>query len=290
MGQEAQMITHMFWAYGSFNKLEMLCARSFLMLGYDLHIWTYGDMSDAPSGAIIRDAREIIPESSLFLNRRGSYAGFSDWFRYAVICKHGGLYVDADVFALIRAEHLPKKKFLVTERVVGNKTVKINGNCIFNPQPTDGDVLDLALAYSSRFRKTDIDWCEIGPDLLTAIVGIYPNHKYDINDPDFANPINWWDCPSALMSSNFRLGSNVAFIHLYSAMWKGVDRNSTYPKGSLMQLLEDLLLRRDFDFRKIVRERFLQETKYAQASNKPRRNEVCPCGSGRKFKKCCGSL
>lgn len=36
-------------------------------------------------------------------------------------------------------------------------------------------------------------------------------------------------------------------------------------------------------------EKLLNPTKPAQSTKKVGRNDPCPCGSGKKFKKCCGS-
>ena len=58
--------THMFWAYGNFSNVEKLCANSFVKNGYQLNIWTYGDISNAPAGAVVRDARDVIPKITIF--------------------------------------------------------------------------------------------------------------------------------------------------------------------------------------------------------------------------------
>ena len=50
----------MFWAYGPFSQMETLCATSFVKLGYQLIIWTYGDLPNAPKGAEVRHAGEIV--------------------------------------------------------------------------------------------------------------------------------------------------------------------------------------------------------------------------------------
>jgi Glycosyltransferase sugar-binding region containing DXD motif len=231
--------THMFWAYGNVSNLEILCMNSFLNLGYDLSLWTYGDISNAPKGTKIRDARDIMPEENVFLNGFGSYASFSDLFRYATLCKHGGLWADTDVIALIRPEHLPQYKFLVTQRSYNGNDFLLNNNVIFNPTPSKGDVIELALAYSSAFPKAHIGWPEIGPNLLMAIVSIYPSHGFKIMAPDFANPVDWWECPHPFLATNFKFKNRYAFIHLYNEMWRrnNVDKNAEFPGGSLLDLI-----------------------------------------------------
>lgn len=240
---------HMFWAYGDLSRLETLCARSFVAQGWDLTIWTYGGVQNAPAGAAVRDARDVLPESRVFLNSRGSYAGFSDYFRYAVLNRFGGLYTDTDVIALRPPSAMPQGPFMVTERTQGQQgqagPLGINGNVLSNPQPHAGNVIDLALAYTHRFPKSDVIWSEIGPALLTAIVSIYPKHGFQIMPPEFANPVDWWRCPSALMSPGESLPESSAFLHLYNEMWRraGIDKNDVeFPKGSIMHALASTYL------------------------------------------------
>ncbi|HKQ30138.1 MAG TPA: glycosyltransferase, partial [Burkholderiales bacterium] len=146
---------HMLWVKGPITALEYNCISSFANRGYRVYLWTYGGVNNAPSGIDIRDARDIVDESCIFLNLLGSYAGFSDLFRYAVLRKLGGLYSDMDVVALLPAELLPKEPFLVTERT-RNNDVQVNGNVMYSPNPAAGDLVDLAFSYASTFPKNRI--------------------------------------------------------------------------------------------------------------------------------------
>jgi hypothetical protein len=249
--------THMFWAYGDLRRLETIAVSSFLKNGYHLNIWTYGEISNAPRGANLRNARDVLPEKMVFLNRRGSYASFSDLFRYTVLNTIGGLYSDTDVIAITPAPELPTVPFLVTERTrdsIQRKiknllnrnhiSQKINNNIIFNPSPRKGNIVDLAFAFSERFPKQEINWPELGPDLMTAITQIYQNHEYKIMPPNFANSIDWWKCPDALLRPRFYLAGGASFLHCFSEMWRmaGIDVNTAYPPGSLMAMFEEKYL------------------------------------------------
>jgi mannosyltransferase OCH1-like enzyme len=233
----------MFWAYGGLSKMEKISVNSFIKNGFDLNIWTYGINEINMEGVSIRDAREIIPESLVFLNQAGSYAGFSDLFRYSVLCSQGGLWADTDIVALKPANTLPKKPFLVTERAPENDLF-INGNIIFNPFPKYGNLIDLARVYAERFPKSEITWSEIGPAFLTAIIKSYPSHGFDIYPPEFANNINYWNCPSAFISENidFSFSENMHFLHLYNEMWRksGVDKNKQFSSHCLYQKIENM--------------------------------------------------
>jgi len=134
------MITaHMLWVFGNLSKIEILCCKSFVKNGYNTILWTYGDITNAPEGVTVKDAREVLPEDKLFLTK-GSYANFSDLFRYAVLQKFGGLWADTDVIAIKPADELPKEKFLVVEdtwegAIRHYLDYTINGNVIYYPKP-----------------------------------------------------------------------------------------------------------------------------------------------------------
>jgi hypothetical protein len=224
---------NMLWVHGPLSGLEYACLSSFVRQGYRVVLWTYGTTHNVPHNVEIQDAREVLPENTIFLNRQGSYAGFSDLFRYAVLRKCGGLYSDVDVVAIKPATMLPKTSFLVSERMRDGRT-KINGNLIYVPIPSNGDIVDLAYAYANVFPKKDVIWSEIGPSLLTAIVGIYPHHGFKIMPPTFANEINWWDCPARLLSDE--QVPDCHFLHLYNEMWRKAnrDKNSPIDRHSLL--------------------------------------------------------
>lgn len=228
----------MFWAYGNLSKLEIVCAESFVHKGYSLNLWSYGHINNAPSGVNVKDAKEILPESLVFTNKLGSYASFADIFRYAVLNKHGGLWADTDVAAILPANELPNERFLVTERVHGH--LQINNNVIFDPSPQRGGLLELAYNYSISFPHSEVRWSELGPDLLTALASIDPNLQYKLMPPGFANPIASHLCPEFLLQSDFHLDTEPAFVHLFNERWRmtGTDKSQTYPDESVMSLLE----------------------------------------------------
>jgi hypothetical protein len=246
----------MLWVYGAFSKMEKICSNSFVQNKYNLNIWSYGGLDNAPLGAYVRDAREIIPENSIFKGRSGSYAQFSDLFRYAVLCAKGGLWADTDVVCL-KAGLLADRPFLVTERDQTPKIKKylktllgrpegksVTSNLIYNPEPAAGNVVDLAYQYAQVFPKEKVVWGELGPRLLAAIESIYPEHGFEIKAPNFANAVDWWLYPGALLSPGLKNLEETPFLHLYNETWRraGIDKNAAYPVGSLMKLLEERFL------------------------------------------------
>jgi hypothetical protein len=88
-----------------------LTIKSFLAHDFIFRLWAYDPaVSPVPRGVIVEDASEIIPEHRVFRYPedgqldvqfgKGSYAGFSDVFRYKLLYEHGGWYTDMDVTCL----------------------------------------------------------------------------------------------------------------------------------------------------------------------------------------------
>lgn len=85
------------WIGAPLSNLEKLCIQSFLDNGHEFHLYVYDDVPGIPDGCIIKDGNEILHSSEIFNNRRGGIAPFSDWFRYTMLYKRGGFWVDMDV-------------------------------------------------------------------------------------------------------------------------------------------------------------------------------------------------
>jgi len=247
------MQVHMFWAYGPFSQLETLCARSFVAQGYPLQIWNYQGLDNSPEGASLRDAREIWSENRLFTYKNGSYAAFADLFRYALLNREGGLYVDADIIAVKGPSFVPKEPFLVTERVSirGSRIIRpikerfsqpktrINNCVIHKPHPAQGDIIDMAEQFAERYPLDLLEWGDAGPKLLSMLHEHYPQLSYQAMPPEFANPVNWWSCPAQLLSLGKAIPEDTVFLHCYNETWRrsGIDKNANFPAGSIVSNL-----------------------------------------------------
>src|SRR5690242_7467336 len=93
-----------FWHGANLPRHCTLCLKSFVDLGHQFHLYTYDDGVAVPEGITLRDAREVLPESSVFFYQIGdgvgSVAGFSNRFRYKLLLEQGGWWVDTDVLCL----------------------------------------------------------------------------------------------------------------------------------------------------------------------------------------------
>lgn len=235
----APLTVHMLWVEGELCRLGRLGCASFVAHGYDVQLWSYGGLTNAPGGIKLRDAREILPETRIFRYANGSLSAFSNLFRYAVLARHGGLWSDTDVICLTEQDALKARApegFLVTERVHGKRQVQINSNVIYHPAPKPGDVIDLALRFADGYDPARLKWGDCGPKLLTTLVSQWPALAPGLMAARVANPVDYWACPKALLSPRTRLGPDTAFLHCYNEMWRraGVDTRAPFPANSLL--------------------------------------------------------
>jgi hypothetical protein len=95
-----------FWHGTPISLLEKLTLKSFAAKGYKVNLWVYEETNISIDGVEVCDANKIIPFKNIFVYsgngdcRRGSIGGFSDLFRYMLIYKEGGTYVDMDSVCL----------------------------------------------------------------------------------------------------------------------------------------------------------------------------------------------
>nr|WP_306254804.1 glycosyltransferase [Ornithinimicrobium cryptoxanthini] len=89
------------------TRVEQLSLSSFVAQGHKVHLHCYDEPHGVPPDVTVTDASSTIPEGEIFYYGgrssyagRGSIAGFADWFRYEVLHKHGGIWVDTDMVCL----------------------------------------------------------------------------------------------------------------------------------------------------------------------------------------------
>jgi len=242
---EKSVNVHMLWVYGELSNLEKISICSFVRHGYVVNLWTYGDIKYTPNGINVKDARNILPEERIFIFN-DSYAAFSDIFRFSVLTKIGGLWADTDVVCFVDSKELldlGDNGFVVTERTQNKHRNKINSNLIYNPQPENGNLIDIAWKFADNYKVKNLKWGDCGPKLLTILAKNYPRICPSIMVPEFANPINFWNCPDQLISPNNSL-SHFQFLHLYNEMWrrKGTDKNKKFSSDSIIGKLSDMYL------------------------------------------------
>lgn len=251
---------HALWIGRELGVISRSCLKSFIMRGHKVYLHSYSDIQDIPSDVIQVDANKIILSDKIIKhNQTGSYALFSDIFRYELMRKLEGIYVDCDVYCL-KPLSVPEHGYLLgfeDDYCINGAILKI---------PKDSELLSslLAAAYDPKFippwyssfkqlklktkkilglSKTVVDmpWGVIGPKAITYFV--QKHDKKDLIQPiDIFYPVHY-QCISQLCDSNLNIHdittSRTSTIHLYNEMLRGINLDNLEPNSILAQMLRN---------------------------------------------------
>jgi mannosyltransferase OCH1-like enzyme len=224
------------WVGTRLSTMERLSIASFLFHGHDYHLFTYGPVEGLPAGVVREDAREVLPESSIFQYRDfASYAGFANFFRYKLLLERGGWWVDTDVVCLrpfdFVDEHVFSTETCRGEEVVTSGVIKA---------PAGSPVMAYAWEVCQRKNPSELVWGETGPRLMTEAVGRFSlahskqpfrafcpleySEWHKVLEPDFE------EC----------FGRETYAVHLWNEMWReaGQDKNARYHAACLYERLK----------------------------------------------------
>lgn len=162
-------VFHALWIGPRLSLVERTCLASFVHFGHDLQLHCYDEVQGVPAGVRVVDASRTVPRAFVRPNRggrgKGSFAAFSDIFRYACLAEHGGVYVDCDVVCLRR--EFPTGDFVVGRQDDGSLCGAVLGLA-------RGSAEAKHLLFEALSIGVDrVRWSQIGPQLVTRIVDLY---------------------------------------------------------------------------------------------------------------------
>lgn len=224
------------WIGNKLSRLEELSILSFLKNGHPFHLYLYEPLdTPAPAGTQIMDAREIIPQQDVFSYDgawpgAGSYAGFSDLFRFKLLSLKGGWYVDLDVTCL-KAFDFPGDYFFR-----GNHLTGAVGNVLKCPQgsPFAKEVFE---TLKKKLDKNNTNW-HLPNNLLWQLIQEHALSSFIFDD---LAPDDRFGTVQKLVLEPPALDKDWHFIHWCQEHWRrqGWDKNE--PKHG--SLYEELLRR-----------------------------------------------
>lgn len=277
------MIAQSLWIGPELSTLEYMSIKSFLNYGYEYHLYTYKPVKYVPNGTIIKDANEILPESEIFYYKNGSPAAFSNVFRFTMLYKKGGMWVDTDLICTKYFDFdLPQYRYLFTTEP--NKKYNENKLCagiIVLPKgdPIALDAMNICAERKNRILSGEIVW-GLGPATIKDIIAKYNLQKYvkpwyfimscschhaetiiDLNyRPKIEPPISTNPRPIHFQNIADIPDSN-HFVHLWNEMFsrRKIDKNDSYDSRTFYEQLKRQILANDTQYQEfILRKRFEQ--------------------------------
>jgi|YNPMSStandDraft_1061717.scaffolds.fasta_scaffold00130_16 hypothetical protein len=214
---EENKIVNGLWIGNKLGNLELLTIHSFINFGHDFYLWIYEPIkTPLPPQVFVRDANEIIPKENIFNYKhsnqyghgKGSYAGFSDIFRYALLYKYGGWWVDMDVTCLSPLNY--EYPFVFRKHHVFDTV----GNIMKCPKNSILMKLCYEEAYSS-INSENKDWNK-PIIILNKYIKELSLQNYII---DFTNEDKWLFVKK-LLKSEHQLPSHLKVIHWVNEEWR----------------------------------------------------------------------
>ena len=222
------------WVGTKLSAMERISIASFLREGHEYHLYTYGRVDGVPSGATVKDAREILPESMIFQYREhASYAGFANYFRYKLLLDRGGWWVDTDTVCV--------RPFAFAEPYVFGCEPTNQGGEAATASPIKAPAGSPALAFAWEFCRARtpeiLRWGETGPHLVRDMIRRFGLEGY-VHAADVFCPIP----PSAWRrlvdpKAAWKFGHSTRAVHLWNELWRreAWDKDRDYPPGSLYE-------------------------------------------------------
>ena len=235
---------HMLWIGPRLSTLERLAIASFQAHGHVVRLFTYGDVEGVPAGVERHDGREVLPASRVFTYAsdfgKGSYAGFSDMFRYKLLLDHGGIWCDTDIVCLrpfeFAAEYVVARERLPPHARAPAGSEKLNG-CVLKA-PRNSRVMLECYAICTELDTNSLSWGDIGPDLVTKR---FVRHRLEEHalPPEIFCPIDWWEADK-LVARGAREPAGAHAVHFWNEVWhhNAMDKDATYPADSLYEILK----------------------------------------------------
>ena len=241
------------WIGGKLSKMEQLSIKSFLDNGNIYHLYTYGDVEGVPEGTIVKDGNEILDKSEIFTYKNGSYSAFSNYFRFHMLNKVGGFWVDTD-FVCLKKIDLSEQYVFVSEPDP-YYTKNVNTSFLIK-MPKNSDASKSAIEIQKKHKKQILEgtlqWGS-GPMTINTIINEFNLHKYVLkwNKTCSCN----WAHTISLLNPNYirsiRLRKHILLdinkipekmigIHLWNEVWrkKGFKKDNTYSNNSLYEQLK----------------------------------------------------
>lgn len=242
------------WIGDRLGPVERACLRSVARQGHGIALYCYGEPDGVPREAELRDAAAILPESKVFRHRNGSVALFSDWFRYELLRRGLGTWIDTDMYLLAPLDG--RRPYLFGEESPG---------CINNAVlrlPADSPLLAGLLAifetgaiprwlpWPSYVRTwlrrlvmpgnpaSHLPWGSTGPLALTALARRFGLDRQALASETF-NPVHWRDAGWIIdpaVGLEQVIGAQTVGVHLWNECIKGI-KEQRPPAGSFLERL-----------------------------------------------------
>jgi hypothetical protein len=215
-----------------------LSIASFLKHGHRYELFAYDDVGTVPPGCELRDARQILDPSEVYLDESpehfGTVSGFANLFRYALLHELGDWWADTDVVCLAR--DIPETTYVFARH---DGTIQ---NAIIR-SPARSELTAIAARRATDAGKAR-EFGTTGPILLTEVVQELGLGEHAWTE-ERLYPVGWRDALAVFDPDQARdvarKAAKASFLHLWNEVLRvhGILKTVRPPSGSFLGGLYD---------------------------------------------------
>jgi hypothetical protein len=271
------MIIYGLWIGSQLTQFEHNSIKSWLNNGFTYHLYTYFTVENIPDGVIVKDARDILPETEIFYYHN-ALTPFSDYFRFKLLYELGGIWSDCDIYCINKFDILDDYLF-ICERTIKQgafksiKPIKPINSFIYVKHSKDKFILDMlnnCIKYKNEYLEkakpmqckneglNAMHW-KAGIKLFNKII-IKHNLEQYVQSYKFAFPIDWWLFSNVFkknvdkcsinrgwegeldLTNNFFLDTDIKMITIHNG-WiknKNIDKQQIFNNCFIAKLFEKI--------------------------------------------------
>lgn len=246
------------WIGNELSNLEKLSIKSFIDNGHEYHLYTYGNVKGVPEGTVIKDANEIVQKEEIFTYKNGSYSAFSNYWRFYLLFKKGGWWVDTD---LVCVKSLKDETYYMDDFVFasepdpkGTSDYETVGatTCMIKMKKSSMPAwaaISIQKEHKPKILSGEMHWGS-GPATIKEVIKNYNLEEHVL--PWSAVCSCGWNDAQSLVDTYFKPKNNEVInkvenipkhmiaIHFWNQMWKykKFDKNRTFHQWSLYEQLK----------------------------------------------------
>ncbi len=236
---DSNKIIQSLWIGSELSPMEIICIRSYLAHGHKFELYVYEDVKNIPEGASVKDANLIIPRKDMRTDVFNGYVNFSNQFRYALLHKTGGWWVDMDTVCL-------KPFDFESDFVFSSETLDEYGRCQVNntyiksaSSASNASFLKDCSDFIAKRGYDYIHWGELGIHLLSRMIFRNGLSRF-IQDPIVFCPVSFYRVRDFIENKDCILPETSYALHWWNELWRRnkIDKYATFPKNSLYEKMK----------------------------------------------------
>lgn len=233
---DSNHIIQSLWIGESLTVMEIMCIQSYINNGHEFHLYTYSPIDNVPNETVIKDANQIIDKSEIYIDSFGGFVNLSNIFRYTLLFKNGGWWVDMDTVCL---RYFDFNEIYVFSSEFSDPYKRYLCNTTFIKCPVGAQVLKDCIDFCQLRGNSYLHWGELGVNLLSRM--IFRNNLSDFIKPYFVFcPISAHHLDNLILKPSPSLHLNTYAVHWWHEIWKRrhLPKNGTFHGESLYEKLK----------------------------------------------------